>query len=145
MATTRSTVDAPKRRRVGRPGALEWDKEVDALLTVRGSDELPAGVTLSGPTLRIDRLTLGSEPEVWTDVTSDFSIAGKSIADSVADDETTVLGTDQAIEFLLSADLATLPDVTDEPIPGGEYRVVVTGIRSDAGEWAGKCPLIIHF
>ncbi|KKL65889.1 hypothetical protein LCGC14_2150430 [marine sediment metagenome] len=56
---TRSTVDAPVRRRVGRPGALEWDKEGPAVLTVRGHLELPAAVTLTGtPTVRIDKLTV---------------------------------------------------------------------------------------
>ncbi len=142
---TRDIVDAPVRRRVGRPGALEWDKEVDALLTVRGSDELPSGVTLSSPAIRIDKLTRGSEPEDWVDVTSDFSISAEAVTDSIADDESTVLGADQAVEFLVAADTGTLPDETDDPTPGDEYRVVATATRSAGGEWAGKAPLIIHF
>lgn len=142
---TRSTVDAEERRRVGRPGALEWDKEIDQLLTVRGSDELPSGVTLSAPAIRIDKLTRGSEPEDWEDVTADFSISAVAVANAVADDGTTNLGTNQAVQFLVAADTGTEPDETDDPTPGEEYRVVATAIRSDSGKWAGKVPLIIHF
>ena len=129
-----------------RQGALEWDKEGIAVRTVRGSDELPSGVTLTGnPTVRIDRLTVGSEPENWTDVTSDFTISAITIVNSVADDESTVLGTSQAVQFTIAADPGTEPDETDEPTPGEEYRVVITATRSDAGQWVGKVPLIIHF
>ena len=142
---TRSTVDAPVRRRTGRPGSLEWDKEGAALFTVRAHLELPAAITLSSPTVRIDRLTLGSEPEDWTDVTSDFGISLIVVVNSVADDESTNLGTNQAVEFLVAADPGTEPDRLDEPTPGDEYRVVITATRSDAAEWTGKVPLIIHF
>lgn len=143
--TTRSTVDAPARRRVGRPGALEWDKEGPAVLTVRGHLELPAAVTLAAPAIRIDKLTIGSEPEDWVDVTSDFGISAEAIVDAIADDESTVLGTNQAVAFLVAADAGTEPDETDDPTPGSEYRVVATATRSDAGGWVGKVPLIIHF
>ncbi len=147
MTMTRSTVDAPARRRTGRPGSLEWDKEGIALLTVRASDELPAGVKLEGtPTVRIDKLTRGSEPEDWVDATSDFSISGIAIVNSIADDESTNLGTNQAVEFLVAADTGTEPDETDEPTPGDEYRVVITADRDDDTlQWVGKVPLIVHF
>lgn len=113
---------------------------------VRGNLELPSGVTLTGtPTVRIDRLTVGSEPEDWTDVTSFFSISGILVVDAIADDEVTNLGTDQAVEFQIDKDTGTEPDETDEPIPGEEYRVVIVAARSDAGEWTGKVPLIVHF
>ena len=147
---TRSTVDAPVRLRVGRPGALEWDKEGAAMLTVRAHLELPAATALdsdpSGPTVRIDKLTVGSEPEDWVDVTSDFTISLIAIVDSIADDESTVLGTNQAVEFQIAADPGTEPDETDEPTPGDEYRVVITSERDDGtDQWVGKVPLIIHF
>ena len=130
----------------GRPGALEWDKEGAAVRAVRAHLELPSGVTLTGsPTVRIDRLTLGSEPENWTDVTSDFTISGIIIVNAVADDGTTNLGTDQAVQFQIDADPGTEPDETDPPTPGDEYRVVIVATRSDGGEWVGKVPLIIHF
>ena len=104
----------------GRPGALEWDKEGIAVRTVRASDELPDDVALEGtPTVRIDKLTRGSEPEDWVDVTDDFTISGITIVNSVADDETTNLGTNQAVQFQIAAD-PTL-------------------------QWVGKVPLIIHF
>lgn len=146
----RSTVDAPVRRRVGRPGALDWDKEGAAMMTVRAHLELPAGTVLdsdpSGPVVRIDKLTVGSEPEDWVDVTSDFSISLISITDAIADDESTVLGTSQAVKFQLAADTGTEPDETDEPTPGSEYRVVITSERDDGtDQWVGKAPLIIHF
>ena len=145
--TTREIVDAPVRRRIGRPGALEWDKEGIALLTVRASNELPSGVALEGtPTVRIDKLTRGSEPEYWVDASSDFGISAIAIVDSIADDESTTLGTNQAVEFLVAADPGTEPDETDDPTPGDEYRVVVTAERDDGDEqWVGKTPLIIHF
>ena len=131
----------------GRPGALEWDKEGIAVRTVRASDELPDGVALEGtPTVRIDKLTRGSEPEDWVDATADFTISGITIVNSVADDETTNLGTNQAVQFQIAADPGTEPDETDAPTPGDEYRVVITADRDDGTlQWVGKVPLIIHF
>ncbi|MDK1102513.1 MAG: hypothetical protein QGD93_02650 [Actinomycetota bacterium] len=130
----------------GRPGALEWDKEGIAVRVVRAHLELPSGVTLTGtPTVRIDKLTLGSEPEDWVDATSDFTISGIVVVNSVADDGSTNLGTSQAVQFQIDADPDTEPDETDAPTPGDEYRVVITATRSDAGEWVGKVGLIIHF
>ncbi len=130
----------------GRPGALEWDKEGIAVRAVRAHLELPTGVTLSGtPTVRIDKLTRGSEPEDWVDATADFTITAITVIDAVADDGSTTLGTSQAVQFQVTADTGTEPDETDAPTPGSEYRVVITATRSDAGEWVGKVPLIIHF
>ena len=129
----------------GRPGALEWDKEGTAIRTVRAHKELPSGVTLSAPTVRIDKLTRGSEPEDWVDVGADIVISGETVVNAIADDGTTNLGTSQAVQFQLTADTGTEPDETDDPIPGEEYRVVITATRSDSGEWVGKVGLIIHF
>ncbi len=130
----------------GRPGALEWDKEGDGVRQVRAHLELPSGVTLTGaPTVRIDKLTRGSEPEDWVDVTSTFTISGIVIVNAVADNGTTNLGTSQAVQFQIDEDLGIEPDETDAPTPGDEYRVVITATRSDAGEWVGKVPLIVHF
>ena len=130
----------------GRPGALEWDKEGTAVRQVRAHLELPAGVELTGtPTVRIDKLTLGSEPEDWVDASSDFTIGSIIVVNAVADDESTNLGTNQAVQFQLTADPGTEPDETDEPTPGDEYRVVIVADRDDAGQWTGKVPLIIHF
>ena len=130
----------------GRPGALELDKEGIAVRTVRASNELPAGVELTGtPTVRIDRLVLGSEPENWEDVTSSFGISAITVVNSIADDGSTNLGTNQAVQFQVAADTGTEPDETDEPTPGGEYRVVIIAARDTGGEWVGKVPLIIHF
>ncbi len=129
----------------GRPGALEWDKEGIAVRAVRAHLELPSGVTLSAPTVRIDKLTRGSEPEDWVDASSDFTISGITVVNAIADDGSTNLGTSQAVQFQLAADTGTEPDETDAPTPGSEYRVVIVATRSDAGEWTGKVPLIIHF
>ncbi len=130
----------------GRPGALEWDKEGIAVRQVRAHLELPAGVTLTGtPTVRIDKLTRGSEPEDWVDASSDFTITGILVVNAIADDGSTNLGTSQAVQFQIAADTGTEPDETDAPTPGDEYRVVIIATRSDAGEWTGKVPLIIHF
>ena len=74
----------------GRPGALEWDKEGTAVRQVRAHLELPAGVELSGtPTVRIDKLTRGSEPEDWVDASSDFTIGAILVVNAVADHGTT--------------------------------------------------------
>jgi hypothetical protein len=130
----------------GRPGALEWDKEGIAVRTVRAHLELPTGVELTGtPTVRIDKLTVGSEPEDWVDVTSDFGISAITVVNAVADDGSTNLGTNQAVQFQFAADSGTEPDETDDPTPGDEYRVVITATRDSGGEWVGKVPLIIHF
>jgi len=130
----------------GRPGALEWDKEGTAVRAVRAHLELPSGVTLTGtPVVRIDKLTRGSEPEDWVDATSDFTISGQIVVNAIADDGTTNLGTSQAVQFQITADPGTEPDETDAPTPGDEYRVVITATRSDAAQWVGKVPLIIHF
>lgn len=130
----------------GRPGALEWDKEGIAVRQVRAHLELPSGVTLTGtPTVRIDKLTRGSEPEDWVDATSDFTISGIVVVNAIADDGSTNLGTSQAVQFQIAADPGVEPDETDAPTPGDEYRVVIVATRSDAGQWTGKVPLIIHF
>ena len=130
----------------GRPGALELDKEGIAVRTVRASNELPSGVELTGtPTVRIDRLVLGSEPENWEDVTSSFGISAITVVNAIADDGSTNLGTNQAVQFQVAADTGTEPDETDEPTPGDEYRVVIVASRDTGGEWVGKVPLIIHF
>ncbi len=130
----------------GRPGALEWDKEGTSVFAVRGHLELPSGVTLTGtPTVRIDKLTRGSEPEDWVDASADFTITAITVVNAVADDGSTNLGTSQAVQFQVTADTGTEPDETDAPTPGSEYRVVITATRSDSGEWVGKVPLIIHF
>ena len=130
----------------GRPGALEWDKEGIAVRQVRAHLELAAGVQFTGtPTVRIDKLTRGSEPEDWVDVTSDFSISAITVVNAVADDGTTNLGTNQAVQFQIAADPGTEPDETDAPTSGDEYRVVITATRSTGGEWVGKVPLIVHF
>ena len=157
MTIKRSTVDAPVRRRASRPGSLELDKEADVMLTVRASDELALltnedpeeAIRLEGtPTVRIDKLTRGSEPEDWVDVTSDFVIDPDdiNIVDSIADDGSTNLGADQAVEFLVQADTGDVPDETDDPTPGDEYRVVVVAaIDNFLHQWVGKVPLIIHY
>lgn len=129
----------------GRPGALEWDKEGDGVRVIRAHLELPSGVILSLPTVRIDKLTRGSEPEDWVNATTDFTVSGVTVVNAVADDGTTNLGTSQAVQFQIDADAGTEPDETDDPIPGEEYRVVITATRSDAGQWVGKSPLIVHF
>lgn len=125
-----------------RPGALEWDKERDGTRQIRA--KLPTGVTLSAPTVEVQRFTKGSEPEEWA-TESNITVSGVAVVDSVADDGTTVIGTDQAVQFQLDADPGSLPDATDTPLPGGNYRVVATATRSDGtGDWVGKVPLIIH-
>ena len=131
----------------GRPGALEWDKEGTGIRQIRGNLELPSGVALSGtPTVRIDKLTRGSEPEDWVDASSDFTITGIVIVNAVADNGTTILGVNQAVQFQITADSDTQPDETDPPTPGDEYRVVAVADRDDGpGQWTGKVPRIVHF
>lgn len=130
---------------VSRPGSLEWDKEKDGTRQIRANDELPDGVTLIGPlAVEVQRLTIGSEPEQWaTEAAITVSLIG--VVDALSDDGLTTLGTDQAIQFQLDADADPLPDETDLPLPGDNYRVVATASRSDGpGDWVGKVPLIIH-
>lgn len=127
-----------------RPGSLEWDKEGDGGRTIRASDELPTGVTLSSPTAEVQRLTIGSEPEEWNTETT-VTVSAVQVVNSVANDGETILGVDQAVQFQLDADGGPLPDPTDTPLPGDNYRVVATAERSDGtADWVGKVPLIIH-
>lgn len=136
---------------MSQPKALEWDKEGDGVRTVRASDELPAGVELKGipaPRVSVQKRTRNSEPEDWVEISGvggSVSVSGILVVDSVADNGTTVLGTNQAVQFQLDKDTGTQPDETDEPTPGAEYRVVVVADRDDVGDWTGKVPLIIHF
>lgn len=132
---------------MARQAIFEWHKEGDQIFQMRFSDELPSSVALTGtPTVRVDKLTEGTDPEDWDDVSTSgsISVSGITIVDSVDDDGSTVLGTNQAVQFQLNADAATLPDETDEPVPGTNYRVVVTADRDDAGDVVGKVPLTIH-
>ena len=132
---------------MARKRRLEWDKEGDGIRQVRFSDELPSSVALTGtPTVRVDKLTVGSKPEDWQDISTagSVTVSGVTIVDAVDDDGTTTLGTNQAVQFQLDADSATMPDETDEPIPGTNYRVVVTADRDDAGDVVGKVGLTIH-
>ncbi len=128
-----------------RPGTLEHDKERDSTHQIRGK-VLPSGVTLSAATVEVQRLTIGSEPEEWT--TEPLVVVSNIlVVNRVADDGTTNLGTNQAVQFQLDADAnaGSLPDSTDTPLPGDNYRVVATATRSDGtGDWVGKVPLIIH-
>lgn len=125
---------------------LEWDKEGDGIRQVRAHLELPTGVELTGtPTVRVEKLhsAVGAKPEDWRRETS-VTVSGVTIVNAVDDDGSTNLGTNQAVQFQLDADSATLPDETDDPIPGTNYRVVVIADRDDAGDWIGKVPLVIH-
>lgn len=134
------------RRLEARPGTLEIDKEGDGTRQIRASDELPTGVTLTGtPVVSVQVLTIGSEPEDWN-AAAGVAVSSPQVVDAIADDGTTVLGTSQAVQFTIDADTDPQPDETDTPVPGDNYRVVVTAGRSDGlGDWVGKVPLIIHF
>jgi hypothetical protein len=125
---------------------LEWDKEGDGIRTVRASRELPAGVELTGtPSVRVDKRHSreGAEPEDWRREES-ITVSDVTIVDALADDGTTLIAANQAVQFQLDADTDTLPDKADNPIPGNNYRVVVICGRDDAGDWVGKVPLRIH-
>lgn len=123
---------------------LEWDKEGDGVRQVRASDELPTGVALTGtPTVQVQKLTPGTSPEDWN-AAAGIAVSGITIVNAVDDDGTTLLGTNQAVQFQLDADPDAQPDETDNPIPGDNYRVVVKADRDDAGDWVGKVDLVIH-
>lgn len=131
---------------MARSRRLEWDKEGDGVRQIRASDELPSGVALTGtPTVRVEKRHTadGVLPEDWQRETS-VTVSSVSIVDAVDDDGSTVLGTNQAVQFQLNADTATMPDETDDPIPGTNYRVVVIADRDDTGDWVGKVDLTIH-
>lgn len=126
---------------------LEWHKEKAQVFQVRFHDELDAGVTLSDPSVRVDELTKGSDPEDWDDISTSgsVSVSGVLVVDAYDDDGTAITnGTSQAVQFTLDADSATMPDETDEPVPGKNYRVVVMASRSDAGGVVGKVGLTIR-
>ena len=119
---------------------LEYHKEGDQIYQVRFHQELPSGVTLSGATVAVQKLTPGTDPEDWNTATG-VTVTGVSVVNAIDDDEVTNLGTSQAVQFTISADPDTQPDETDNPIPGDNYRVVVEADRSDSGDVVGKVPL----
>ena len=126
---------------MSRSRVLERHKEGNQVFQVRFHDELPSGVTLSGPTVVTQKRTAGSDPEDWNAVAED-TVSGVTVVDAIDDDEVTNLGTSQAVQFTIDADPQTQPDETDAPIPGDNYRALVKATRSDGlGHVIGKVPL----
>jgi len=123
-----------------RDRVLEYHKEGDLLYQVRFHKELPSGVTLANPTAAVQKLTIGSDPEDWNTATG-VTVSSVSVVNAIDDDETTNLGTSQAVQFTINADPDSQPDETDAPVPGDNYRVVVEADRSDSGDVVGKVPL----
>lgn len=128
---------------MSRTRVLEDHKEGDLIFQVRFSNELPSGVTLSNPAVEVQKRTAGSDPEDWNAATG-VTVSGELVVDAVDDDGSTVLGTDQAVQFQIDMDPDPQPDETDDPIPGDNYRVVVTADRSDLGDVVGKVPLRVY-
>lgn len=123
-----------------RDRVLEYHKEGDQIYQVRFHQELPSGVALSGATVAVQKLTPGTDPEDWS-TAAGVTVASITVVNAIDDDESTNLGTSQAVQFTISADPQTQPDETDDPIPGTNYRVVVEADRSDSGDVVGKVPL----
>lgn len=109
----------------------EWVKQGDLDGHARFTDELPSGVTLSGPSAQLHQRTSGS-PETWVDRSSEVSITA-TVVDALDDDFSTLSGgTDRAVRVVITADSDPQPDVTDEPEPGTDYRVMIIATRSDS-------------
>lgn len=128
---------------MSRSRVLEYHKEGDNIFQVRFHNELDSGVTLSNPTAAVQKLTKGTDPEDWNSATG-VTVSAVTVVNAIDDDGSTNLGTSQAVQFQIDADPDAQPDETDDPVPGTNYRVVVTADRSDAGDVVGKVPLRIH-
>ena len=128
---------------MGKSKVLEWDKEGDGIRQVRFSDELPSGVTLSAPTVAVQKRTVGSDPEDWNTAVG-VTVSGEVVVNAMDDaDPPVLIATDQAVQFQINQDTDPQPDETDDPVPGDNYRVVIKADRSDAGDVVGKPPLRI--
>lgn len=110
---------------------LEWDKAGDLDAHIRFHDELPAGVTLSLPTVELHQRTV-DDPETWTNKSSEATLSVTIVA--ALDDDWVAIsgGTSRAARVVITKDPQTQPDVTDEPEPNNNYRIKVIATRSDS-------------
>lgn len=109
---------------------LEWFKEASQVFNVQ-FHEMPeivaAGTALdpgTTPSVKLEELT-GENPEVWTDVTTDVTLATPGVVDAV-DDDGTVLLADGAVQFVISGEART-----EAPLPGDKYSFLVKASRAD--------------
>ncbi len=122
---------------------LEYHKEGDLTFQVRFHLELPASVALTGtPSVQVEKLVVGTDPEDWA-AAAGVTVSGVTIVNAIDDDESTNLGTNQAVQFQIDADPDAQPDETDNPVPGRNYRVRVKADRDDSGDVVAKVPLTV--
>jgi len=132
---------------MARAQVLEVDKEGNLRLQVQATS-LVAGVTLldsPAPTV-IAQKRSGTDPEDW-DVAAGVTIDTIEVVDRIDIrrlPSVVVLAERQAIQFRWKEDPQPQPDVTDDPIPGHNYRVSVKARRSDGYDWVRKFPVRIN-
>ena len=109
----------------------EWNKSGDLDAHARFTDELPSGVTLSSPTVKLHQRT-STNPETWVDKPSEVTITITVV--NALDDAWVVIsgGTNRAVRVVITKDPQAQPDVTDEPEPGSNYRIEIVATRSDS-------------
>jgi hypothetical protein len=105
---------------MSRTAILSLDAEAAGKNTIRFHRALLAGETITLATATLQRRT-ATRPERWEDVPSDELTVTAAVVDAMADDGTTLLGADQAVQVLaVDAD-----DDTFTPARGSEYRWLV--------------------
>lgn len=118
-----------------RAGRFYWDKQGDFDGHASFHRELPAGVTLSDPTVQLHE-QIASDPETWEDQSDEVTISGSIEHALKRQGSTSVQETDgesRGVRVVITVDPDPQPDVTDDPEPGDDYRVKIIATRSDTG------------
>lgn len=119
---------------------LEIDKEGNLQLQVQATT-LPDGVTLVGtPSVEPQKRRAGRGEAAWA-LAAGVTIDQVAVVDRIDRRQlptVVVLAAAQAVRFRWVADPDPLPDETDAPTPGDDYRVVIVASRSDGYDWVGK-------
>jgi hypothetical protein len=76
------------------------------------------------PVVKLEQLA-SENPESWTDVTTDITLATPGVVDAV-DEDGNVLLANGAVQFVITGEVRT-----DPPLPGDNYSFLVKASRAD--------------
>lgn len=105
---------------MSRTAVLTLDPEASGKNTIRFHKKLLPAEVIGSVTAKLQRRT-SSTPETWTDVPAGELTVSATVVNAMADDGTTLLGTNQAVQVLaVDADSDTFT-----PARGTDYRWLV--------------------